>query len=987
MNLKIIRYLLFLFFISCSSEIKSSNSQLTLQKNLLYDEIRKVEDLYLSNDELNNVFFRNGEAEYFQVIELFYKIFNNYQSIYEINAGLNLLKEDDWVSFFDTSEILIYIGSHILDLESSFDPKHDLFIDDYFSIFDTLIDVDKRYNFNSSRYNNFYINNSLMAVQYFLFIDSLPWFDGYFSKSSESFKRNENVEIIQQTYLEMADRYFEDILYISPKQSNKPVKEIVNNFNDISSAILKNKKNTSLYFPLNFQEYTNRDDIKNIIYLYSFLTNVQASYYYAESFPKESIYFEELSVIFLNSIDFDFLMSSCKDNIFNEFENQSCFDILYKVNFSLTDLYSSSYSNGAFIAKNQSEIVIADYMYDRFSSIKNFENIDKHNRELNFNYSEYAYTEDDFYLIHKTVPLILETINSDIINALYTDSELYKKWQVLGIYNPYNQDNLSINDLYVSDALYWKLKIKEIDKEIILNPTIELFEKRFQTYYDGFKEIATNVNLNDLKENPEQYIDNFGFLREAIMNEFYRADNFLTIFDSRFDQVNYLIEIIFLDRLNKLFYEDINKQNLFEYLMDDFNEEMKKRLFVLQGSFEKTQVMPNYIYTNFNQTGDVVDNYSLYLITKNETNNDFKFKIKKYHSEKNIEEEHLIDFDTFIYDIDTMNSLISFRADFEHISQKFFNSLIRPLENDLSDTRSIVFVLDPLIQNIPIEILMDENEVYLMDKYIISRVNTLTQWLDITKHFVKKFSNFENEITKDTTYEEVLDIDITKSIQKGIIDRTDRLLALGDIDYEKNRDTFIVSKRNSLGNLLWTKKEVDSIQKIVNDFDGSSTKILKKNRATETAFKNQNLNKVTILHFATHGIPIYDDYTKSALMLSPDRKNDGMLTFNEILELDLNNVELTFLSACQMNIARPIDNISYPSLQQALAYAGSKNVISTMWIIDDKATSLFVELFYKTYMLFPSPSMALYQAKVDFLELYPQYSHPYYWAGFINFGI
>ena len=117
---------------------------------------------------------------------------------------------------------------------------------------------------------------------------------------------------------------------------------------------------------------------------------------------------------------------------------------------------------------------------------------------------------------------------------------------------------------------------------------------------------------------------------------------------------------------------------------------------------------------------------------------------------------------------------------------------------------------------------------------------------------------------------------------------------------------------------------MDSIQKIVNDFDGSSTKILKKNRATETAFKNQNLNKVTILHFATHGIPIYDDYTKSALMLSPDRKNDGMLTFNEILELDLNNVELTFLSACQMNIARPIDNISYPSLQQALLTLGQR---------------------------------------------------------------
>ena len=89
------------------------------------------------------------------------------------------------------------------------------------------------------------------------------------------------------------------------------------------------------------------------------------------------------------------------------------------------------------------------------------------------------------------------------------------------------------------------------------------------------------------------------------------------------------------------------------------------------------------------------------------------------------------------------------------------------------------------------------------------------------------------------------------------------------------------------------KKEVDSMQKIVNDFDGSSTKILKKNRATETAFKNKTLTKLLycICYFE---YLLHDDYTKSALMLSPDKKNDGMLTFNEILELDLNNVELTF---------------------------------------------------------------------------------------------
>ena len=34
-------------------------------------------------------------------------------------------------------------------------------------VFLNLNNVDKRYNFNSSRYNNFYINNSLMAVNIF----------------------------------------------------------------------------------------------------------------------------------------------------------------------------------------------------------------------------------------------------------------------------------------------------------------------------------------------------------------------------------------------------------------------------------------------------------------------------------------------------------------------------------------------------------------------------------------------------------------------------------------------------------------------------------------------------------------------------------------------------------------------------------------------------------------------------------------------------
>ena len=58
-----------------------------------------------------------------------------------------------------------------------------------------------------------------------------------------------------------------------------------------------------------------------------------------------------------------------------------------------------------------------------------------------------------------------------------------------------------------------------------------------------------------------------------------------------------------------------------------------------------------------------------------------------------------------------------------------------------------------------------------------------------------------------------------------------------------------------------------------------------------------------------------------------------------------------------------------------------------MWPINDLSTSLFVEIYYNEYMKTGLSFKALQNTRKIFIENYPEYNHPYYWAAFTQFGI
>ena len=217
------------------------------------------------------------------------------------------------------------------------------------------------------------------------------------------------------------------------------------------------------------------------------------------------------------------------------------------------------------------------------------------------------------------------------------------------------------------------------------------------------------------------------------------------------------------------------------------------------------------------------------------------------------------------------------------------------------------------------------------------------------------------------------------------------------------------STRGSLQYLQYSSEEVANIRNIIEEKD-IKTKILSGQRATESSFTELDGKAPTILHIATHGFFISDNedlethsffnnlelYQDNKLLrtglflansyetwngnLPPTSSNDGILTAYEISKMDLSNVSLAVLSACETANGF-VDNIEgTQGLQYAFRQAGAGSMLLSLWKIDDAVTYQFMDEFYST-LFAQNDMLKAYQSALK--KIMDEYPEPYYWAGFI----
>jgi CHAT domain-containing protein len=154
------------------------------------------------------------------------------------------------------------------------------------------------------------------------------------------------------------------------------------------------------------------------------------------------------------------------------------------------------------------------------------------------------------------------------------------------------------------------------------------------------------------------------------------------------------------------------------------------------------------------------------------------------------------------------------------------------------------------------------------------------------------------------------------------------------------------------------------ITRLAGLFDAKNVTALTRGHASEQRLeemrKADKLKQFRYLHFATHGKANNFRSFDSALILTrPDKVPepragqpwlDGRLTAAEVLEYWKLDAELVTLSACESALGRPGGGDGLLGFAQAFLLAGSRSVCLTLWQVDDTATALLMDRFYRNLL-------------------------------------
>ncbi len=280
--------------------------------------------------------------------------------------------------------------------------------------------------------------------------------------------------------------------------------------------------------------------------------------------------------------------------------------------------------------------------------------------------------------------------------------------------------------------------------------------------------------------------------------------------------------------------------------------------------------------------------------------------------------------------------------DIQQLSAQIYDWLIRPFAADLvkAKRQTLVFVLDNILQTIPMSVLYDGEE-YLLQKYAIA----LTPGLRL----------LNSPLTKTKPQSFVLGAGISESLE-------------------------VASQQFT--SLAHVTNELNSIQQI------SQNKILLNSQFTEQNLRERlNTTGASIVHLATHG------------QFSSNPDNTFLLLWQKLLTIkDFSNllqsrqraisnpIDLLVLSACET--ARG-DKLATLGLAGTAVRTGAISTLATLWQVDDYSTAALMHNFYRqlaqTGQL--NKAEALRRAQLQLWKNQQQdWQVPFFWSGYVLIG-
>ena len=361
---------------------------------------------------------------------------------------------------------------------------------------------------------------------------------------------------------------------------------------------------------------------------------------------------------------------------------------------------------------------------------------------------------------------------------------------------------------------------------------------------------------------------------------------------------------------------------------------------------------------------------------------------------------------TNLIDQDDKASIYSDKAASELIWGK-----LRP---HLEGVENVYFAPDGILHQIAIEYFPDvDGQGLISDRYNLHRLSS-TREIALNRH---------NVPTKEAVIYGGIKYDTDVATMETESRKYEHPKSRGLNPYYNLGDSLAL--RGSLEYLDGSLTEAENISGMMKEKNYNST-FLSGNDATEESFKSLSGQANGIIHISTHGFywteseaerkaglndrlmfmsQLGDNarrnvedkaLTRTGLFMAgaknalggielPEDVDDGLLTAQEIANLDLRGLDLVVLSACQTGMGDISDDGVF-GLQRGFKKAGANSILMSLWDVSDEATQILMTEFYRNYLSGKSKQESLGLAQ-QYLRNYTDgeedYSAPEYWAAFI----
>lgn len=539
-----------------------------------------------------------------------------------------------------------------------------------------------------------------------------------------------------------------------------------------------------------------------------------------------------------------------------------------------------------------------------------FKKIQK-NTIVNINLKEIKYKDCKPFGDGKFIKLILKIIDNYMIAFAKTGNNEYLKIS-------YNL-NVLISDIFTNNYTSLYYNDKTYNKAIQINENLMttsllfndemIFNKSLQKIEESNSKLSwikfLNSNQRKHLDIPEVVLEKEEGLKTQLL--FYKKLVFLSNNKDK-KKVTLWKEKLFdlekeIDSLNNWY-----KANYKTY----FNQTQKNfKIAEVKKSLSNNQTIIKYVF------GD--DNLYAFIITNSTTN---LIKI----GDKKLLVESIKPLIKFLSKANTTN--------YKDEASRVYNLLL-PSQITIDNSNELIFILDDVLHFLPMEILRNSNEKYLVETHAVSYSPSLL---------------LLNEQLK------------AKKI-------TDTKIGVFAPNYTSE----------SSNKLQGASNEAQQISELFN------TDIFIGNSASKQNFI-KNAKAYSMLHLAMHSNINNENSEFSNLEFSTEDE-DNKLYISELYNMSF-DADLAVLSACNTAVGNLKKGEGLTSVSKAFTYAGVPSTVTSLWKVSDKETEQIMLSFYAYLKEGKPKNIALQQAKLDYLNTTDDVllKHPYYWAGFIISG-